>query len=171
MGFANDLVMRYADRARCILRLTPYCCKDCVVRVIDWSFFKCDETWGVMADEWQVWELLKRPSLMRALLSRGVRRIVLYACFNEDLIKRLQRLGFRPINYACSSECPVTEEIVVPPNAYLIERFVLGGSTVYVHLFKPRVKNPESALTSTLRYLDEKGLLPSIGLILDGFEF
>ncbi len=142
MASLRELIDRYRDVVAGTYRLGIDCCgDDCIIRVMDWEYvygLKC-RVYGLMIDPEQVSELLRRPSLIRSLLSRGINRVITYPCIGSDSISLLDRLGFVVMNYLTSDDCLVTQGVVIHLDAYKIINLVRRGVTTYVHLYYPYV--------------------------------
>ena len=154
MNSFEDLINKYRDVIISVYRLGIDCCgDDCIIRVIDWDYVRgldC-RVYGLMIDPEQVNELLRRPSLIRSLLQRGINRLITYPCIAQDKVSLLNRLGFIMVNYLVSNDCPLTREVMIHLDAYKIIELVNKGVTVYVHLYHPYIKGKkESAYDANL---------------------
>lgn len=96
MSLFEELIDRYKDIIISIYRLGVDCCGDyCIIRVTDWDRIKelrCN-VYGLMIDPEQVNELLRRPSLIKLLLQRGINRLITYPCITQDKITLLNNLA------------------------------------------------------------------------------
>ncbi len=118
--------------------------------------------------------MLRRPSLIKLLLQRGINRLITYPCITQDKITLLNKLGFTVMNYFTSDDCSLTQSVVVHLDAYKIINLVgRGGIVVYVHLYQPYIRGRSestrdinSIFDIALEYLRRSGGV-KIHLILD----
>lgn len=177
MDSFKELIDRYKDLIISVHRLGINCCgDDCIIRVTDWGGYVKElgcGVYGLMIDPEQISELLRRPSLIRLLLQRGINRFITYPCITQDRISLLSRLGFTVMNYLINDNCPLTQSIVIHLDAYKIIELASKGITIYVHLYYPYIKgrresayNVYSIFDVALEYLRRSGGV-KIHLILD----
>ncbi|GAB6946594.1 hypothetical protein JCM16161A_07240 [Vulcanisaeta sp. JCM 16161] len=175
MSSFRELINKYKDVVISVYRLGIDCCgDDCIIRVTDWSYvrgLKC-RVHGLMIDPEQVNELLRRPSLIKLLLQRGVNRLIAYPCITQDRVMLLSRLGFTVMNYFTGDDCSLTQSVVVHLDAYKIIDLAGRGVTIYVHLYRPYIRGVgkstydiNSIFDTALEYLRRSGI--KIHLILD----
>ncbi len=140
MDSFEELLDKYRDVVIGVYKLGTKCCgNDCIIRVTDWDYVKtlrCS-IYGLMIDSEQADELLRHPSLIKALLEKGISRLIAYPCFGYSTIDLLRRLGFTVMNYVTEKSCPLTPEVVIHPNAYETVSLVKRGIITYVHLYNP----------------------------------
>ncbi|MCG2863778.1 MAG: hypothetical protein L7H10_01740 [Vulcanisaeta sp.] len=172
MSFLGDLINKYRELIIKVLRLSVNCCgDDCIMRVLDVTRLRdinCG-VYGLMIDRAQVGELLRRPSIIKLLLDRGINRLITYPCIDQGLIRFLERLGFTVINYITGDECVVTREVVTHLNAYKVIDLARRGVVVYVHLYRPYIRRGQydavSLFDTAFEYLARGNV--KIHLILD----
>ena len=175
MSSFRDLINRYGDVITSVYRLGIDCCgDDCIIRVVDWDYVRglnC-RVHGLMVDPEQVNELLRRPSLLKSLLQRGINRLIAYPCIAQDRISLLNRLGLTIVNYLVSDGCPLTREVMIHLDAYKVIELVNRGVIVYVHLYYPYIKGRgrpmydiDSIFDAALEYLRRFGA--RIRLVVD----
>lgn len=147
MNELGNLINKYRDLVIRVFRLGIDCCSDdCIIRVLDVSHLGnigCG-VYGLMLDSGQVNELLRRSSIIKLLLNKGIIRLFVYPCINSERINFLERLGFIVINYLTSDDCVLTREVIVHPDAYRIINLVRRGFAVYVHLYNPYIRRDYS---------------------------
>lgn len=166
----NRALMNYNDVINQVFMLDVRDCGDrCILRLIDWStIYSIGNLYALMIDYDDFHELMKKPSIIRELFRRDLRRLILYPCFSNNDASILRRLGFLTINYITSEDCPYTEEVVMPPNAYDVVKAVNRGFRVYVHLYQPFIKRgqiPRNLIDDFFNYLRENSV--KVNLIVE----
>lgn len=168
----NETLRNYSDVVNQVFTLDVKDCGDkCILRVVNWNVIRnIRNIYALMIDPDDFQELMKRPSLIKELLSKNLRRLILYPCFGNNELLVLHKLGFIAMNYITRRECPHTEDVVIPPNAYDAVQLVNEGVRVYVHLYQPFTRQrqiPRGLFNDFFEYLRRYNV--RVNLIVERF--